>query len=194
MHGEIGLRSEEVHAHDYIPTDSDPNHTTKDRIFVLFAVITYHFTTTWIRVSVLLFLDRINPAYNFLRRLVFAAITINILFFIGISAAVLGTCVPIPLSMWSPGWKAEKGAGRCLVTRQFSQGLPFFLDLLVWAMPLAVVHKVRRRARQKIQLAIVLCLGFGAVIACAVRIPFTAKAIRSDDPGWNHAKSQILVE
>ena len=65
--------------------------------------------------------------------------------------------------------------------------------MLVWALPAVIVKKVRRKMREKQLLAVVMCLGLGACIACAIRIPFTRRAIQSDDTGWNHAKSQILV-
>lgn len=136
---------------------------------------------------------RINtPAVRW-QGVVNAALVFNSLFPIACVCTLLTACVPVSRSVLGPGYESTPQGKRCIEVRSVMSALPIAADFGTWLVPGIIVVQLRSSWREKFLVMALLGLGIIACFACAIRIPVTHHAIRSDDRTWNMTGVFILT-
>ncbi|KAJ5975644.1 hypothetical protein N7481_009351 [Penicillium waksmanii] len=154
----------------------DPNNMITYGFAVWLSSMFYLATLGFIKTSVLWFYTRLGD--RTLTRASWAMV--------GVIAAQAGSFVLVAAFQCqtiSKAWTGT-GPGKCVNINVFylaNAALNIFTDLLTYTLPIRVIFKLQMPRKQKIALALILCLGLFACVSSIIRITYIPAMLTSPD-------------
>lgn len=141
----------------------------------------------FVKVSVALFILRIDALHGWLRAAFIANVVVLALSTTALLIVLLVQCRPIA-GNWDPRVRATAtclSMDSLLATSYATAAISIFTDFVSAVLPFPIVWNLNMSRKTKISVLILMCLGVFAMVCGLVRITFVKDLKQVDDPTWS---------